>query len=293
VQIGLNSYGGCGLTEDGEILCWGKDFVQAPDCEANLAVGMVCPPSGNFESLMVGGTSVCGVEADGRTRCRRPAGTVDAHYSSVSGGWLHLCGVDASGALDCSIDHTSNPGVEEIWLDNAPEGAFTKVSAGSGHDCAIRTDGTLVCWKPWDDAGSALVVPDGQFGDVVNQVETTTQGGRACALGVDNTVACFSHTGPVQTPDGFFTQIAVGDGHYCGLREDGSVECWGRGKEHSPCFDGGLGAPSDYECGQAAPPDGTFLWIAASDFYSCGLGSDGNVTCWGHLPWDPCGLVCE
>ena len=53
-------------------------------------------------------------------------------------------------------------------------------------------------------------------------------------------------------------------GHTCGVRTDGSLECWGR--DH-------------YD--QATPPDGEFTSVSAGSTHTCGVRTDGTVACWG------------
>lgn len=50
-----------------------------------------------------------------------------------------------------------------------------------------------------------------------------------------------------------FTQVAAGGTHACGIRSDGSIFCWGRNLVSV--------LPPD---GQATPPAGTFMQVAAS-----------------------------
>jgi hypothetical protein len=67
-----------------------------------------------------------------------------------------------------------------------------------------------------------------------------------------------------------FIQVAAGVLHSCGLRDNGSVVCWGRGMRNS----GG------YDVGQAMPQPGPFQFISAGLGHTCGL-ADGKVECWG------------
>ena len=55
-------------------------------------------------------------------------------------------------------------------------------------------------------------------------------------------------------PEGVFTQVAGGGYHSIGLREDGTIACWGRNFE-----------------GQCDAPDGVFTQIAAGNYHSIGL----------------------
>ncbi|MCY3805782.1 MAG: RCC1 domain-containing protein [bacterium] len=78
-------------------------------------------------------------------------------------------------------------------------------------------------------------------------------------------------TGEVDAPDGRFTAVTAGLEHSCGLRTNGTIECWGGGTS-----DGG---PAD-------APGGRFTAVTAGSFHSCGLLSDGTITCWGYESTD-------
>ncbi|MBI5505018.1 MAG: hypothetical protein HY899_09445 [Deltaproteobacteria bacterium] len=68
-------------------------------------------------------------------------------------------------------------------------------------------------------------------------------------------------------------QVAAGFYHTCGLREDGSVTCWGRDLE-----------------GQTTVPPGTYIQVSAGRLHTCGLLQSGAVVCWGdnsHLQCEP------
>lgn len=123
-------------------------------------------------------------------------------------------------------------------------GEFEAVSVGALHACALRADGTVVCWG--------------------NGSEPPTN---ATCLGGD--VAC----GQARPPTGTFKQISAGDFHTCGLRSDGSLACWGAGVRSDDC--------EHHQCGQAAPPEGQFIAVAAGDRASCAIRLDGTLVCWG------------
>ena len=71
-----------------------------------------------------------------------------------------------------------------------------------------------------------------------------------------------------------FTQATAGWWHSCGLREDGSVVCWGDKR----LAGGTSGAPDATEF---EPSDETFTQIDSGRMSSCGLKADGNAQCWG------------
>ncbi len=66
---------------------------------------------------------------------------------------------------------------------------------------------------------------------------------------------------------GPFTQVAAADTFTCGLRENGSVECWGTPLQ---------------ETGQTSPPDDVvFTKIAVGRYHGCGVTTDQSIVCWG------------
>ena len=55
--------------------------------------------------------------------------------------------------------------------------------------------------------------------------------------------------------------VSAGRGHSCGVRDDGTVVCWGNNRY-----------------GAATPPEGRFSSVSASDNHACGLMEDGLET---------------
>ena len=129
----------------------------------------------------------------------------------------------------------------------------TKVSAGGGHACLVRADNSLWCWGRNDR---------GQIGD-------GTRTPRAL---------------PVRVPAiGEVDSVAAGDLHTCAVTLAGDVFCWGAGDS------GQLGDPSGGDRGLPQPlagvtalagVPGTNPIVAGRDF-SCALGADRIVRCWG------------
>ena len=69
---------------------------------------------------------------------------------------------------------------------------------------------------------------------------------------------------------GEFASVSAGVAHTCGVRNDGSVECWGLNEDD----DGNV-------IGQATPPSGEFISVSAGGAHTCGVRNDGSVECWG------------
>ncbi|MGB0325741.1 MAG: hypothetical protein ACPGGL_09450, partial [Phycisphaerales bacterium] len=83
----------------------------------------------------------------------------------------------------------------------------------------------------------------------------------------DGTIACWgsNNYGQCDAPDGVFTQVEAGDRHSLGLREDGTIACWG-----------------DNAFGQCNSPDGVFTQVAGGVFHSMGLRLPLGACCTGN-----------
>ena len=74
----------------------------------------------------------------------------------------------------------------------------------------------------------------------------------------------------VPSSSGSFASVSAGVFHTCGVRTDGTVECWGSNEDG----DGNV-------VGQATPPGGSFASVGAGALHTCEVRTDGTVECWG------------
>ena len=133
--------------------------------------------------------------------------------------------------------------------------------------------------------------------------------GGICVLRGDAQVACFATGDPTNyvtlsaRSPGTFSQIADGGDRTCGLRPDGSVDCWGEnaGQLVPPGTLGTLSMSLDYGCGvrpdltafcteqfaHPTPEDTEFLDIATGGPSVCGRRVDQKIECWGSDPVAP------
>ncbi len=88
-----------------------------------------------------------------------------------------------------------------------------------------------------------------------------------CGVKQDGTVACWGSDayGKATPLPGSFSQVSAGLEFTCGLQQDGSVACWG-----------------DNYWGQSSPPAGSFSQVDVGADHACGVRPDGSVTCWGY-----------
>lgn len=137
--------------------------------------------------------------------------------------------------------------------------------AGDSHSCALKPDGTVVCWGH-DIDGCVSEPPVGvRF--------TTIDAGSSVACGLradDHKPICWGtdHFGVVSgTPSTPLATLSVRGAHACGVREsDGTAQCWGRDDLVS-----------------STPADVKFAAVEVGNWHACAIrADDGKVQCWGQ-----------
>lgn len=156
-------------------------------------------------------------------------------YVEVSAGSFHTCAIR---------EHYGAAGGEaECWGQNgegqatAVGGEFTQIAAGGYHTCGLQPAGHVVCW-----------------------------GSNRVPLGCDDFGCYYANSNQATPPAGvLFAQVSAGVYHTCGIKLDGSIDCWGYNT-----------------AGEAADHPGSYLLVSAGEYHTCALRSDGHVECWGN-----------
>lgn len=236
---------GCGLGVDGGVECWGSAR-WTPE-RGLIAVSEPGMPDVPFVAV----SGPCALRPEGDIAC---AGPVDGNPERL-GPFVALsdnpgCGIRPDGRIDCWFNPSADVDGYEVSFPPPPLGAFAAVSVSRDHGCGIRLDDTLDCW------GS-------------NEVE----------LAFGDEISISDDSGQARPPGGRFTAVSAAAQHTCGIRPDGTVECWGG---------------NDY--GQSTPPAGTFTAIRGGgtrfEGHTCGLRPDGRGECWGGR-WERYGEYFE
>jgi hypothetical protein len=160
---------------------------------------------------------------------------------------------------NCAI---KNDGTIVCWgnITKAPPNGsdFVKISAGKSHNCALKEDGTMACWG----LGNAGKAQEGQF-DQISAAKT-----HSCAIKFDDSVVCWGIDGgtkKTQPPsDKLFSQISAGYDHSCGITTDKNILCWGKGRN-----------------GETTAPSGRYSQVSSGYQFTCGIKTDGTLACWG------------
>ena len=170
-------------------------------------------------------------------------------------------------------------------LDPAPSAGFADVSGGSheaGIDALAAAGVTVGCRRdplrycPDRDVNRAhmasFLARALELVELPPEVRFTAvdvSAFHACGIRVDGTVECWgaNEFGQSDAPRGQFSAVSVGLDYSCGLHTDGTVQCWGRNYNK-----------------QKDVPGSRFKAISAGANRPCGIRTDGTVECWGNDP---------
>ena len=124
-------------------------------------------------------------------------------------------------ALGCK-DVTAPPtpavrGIRAQQLALATPSTTPQVSAGYAHACALKTDGTVVCWGYNGTVGTATASGQATVPAGLTSVAQVSAGiGLNCALKTDGTVVCWgdNNFGQTTVPSGLASVAQVSAGYH-------------------------------------------------------------------------------
>lgn len=231
------------------VACWGLNL----GVNSGLAAA-VDPPAAQtlFTQVSTGSRHICGLKTDGTIRC-----------------W----GRNAS--LEAGVDGYLHTVANAMFQETADNKDFVQVSAGPRYNsCGLKNDGTIACWGT-----NKVVIPGAGYKYVEAGFQKYTLAGsplvskaRACALTSTNQIACYTNTDPLTLTTTQYSQFSTAESHDCGLKMDGTIECWGPVPNIS--YGPDVAINSDFVHVSAGGRQGARL--------SCGLKIDGSVHCWGE-----------
>lgn len=265
----------CGLLSDERVVCWGS-----PDLLTTS------PPDG-FVQISVGGNELCGVRADGtlgcwcaedpyalqRDVCDKVPGGDDFIEVRTAYGWA--CAEREDHTLQCWGDSGSpNAAASE------PSEPVLDWSIETNYGCAVLVDGTVTCWGDTDVFN--LNKEDATTAPPVGPRYVQVAAGRThgCALDDVGEIHCWGCTQSDQGIDfphpsaGPWASVTAWNAFACGLRADGSAECWHDlpGVVNEEWF----------------IPDEKWASLGLGEWDSCGITVDGRGVCFPE-PFDSLG----
>jgi len=228
----------CGLRPDGSVDCWGKNWFGQTDA-----------PPGRFVAVDAGTSHSCGLRFDGSIVCwgqdsLEAAGRMSGRYRyggsasevPATGGESPELAVREEALWDTVLDRSAT------W--EPPAGPYAAVSAGYGFTCGLRLDGTVACWGYLDDDSEPriplLVIEDvlgteimGEYRRVRTELDATAPEDGTFADSLAHGAAELQNEKIrailelPRPPAGRFLAVDAGALRACGLRPDGTIECWG------------------------------------------------------------------
>ena len=218
----------CGLRPDRTVACWGKNWFGQADA----------PEQGRFLAVDAGASHSCGLRTDGEIVCwgddslsAAMAGTIGYEYAGNREAYRYPEGLWGSTIFDANPVHTLiRQEIEqrsEPW--SPPRGPFVAVSAGAGFTCGVRLDGTVACWGYYDNK---IRVPLELFAEAAGEYVVAEL---VPAWGEDagRVRVLEAYVGLADPPPGRFVTVAAGFMRACGVRPDGTIECWGSTTAHA------------------------------------------------------------
>ena len=236
-SLGMGLKHTCAIMVDDSLMCWGLDSHGAlgngdsDSTDKYTPQQVVTPTDRTVEKVAPGATHTCILMDDGGVMC-----------------W----GRDNVGQLgNGGTGDTSHAPSTNVEL---PEGrAAIDISVGDHHSCALLDNGSITCWgqnnhgQIGDNTTTNALVPVYAQLPVGSPAASVAAGPfSTCAILENGSAYCWGHNnygrlgigvfgGIYHTPmfleDGTdFVKISANYDHTCGLSENGSISCWGRGK---------------------------------------------------------------
>jgi hypothetical protein len=264
----------CAVLVNGELVCWGSNdpfFWVASG--AQRGVFRLGSELGSVESISVGNFAACLLDS-GAAHCWGLAQAFEGSGETMQ--------YDFANRLTIKLPSD-----------------ITQLSMGN-HTCAVSADQRVRCWGYGVETPQVIEDASGPI-DAVEHVAVASFGFVSCALVEDGRVLCWGANDkgqlgnvgaaltatraetavPVTDQEGNplvgFTQVAVGSKHGCGLRDDGTVMCWGQANR--------LGGGSSSSAAQAYATEvrdlDDAIDVAAGDGHTCVRRKSGQVQCWG------------
>ena len=269
----------------------------------NGATGGTSGASGSGGGLVDGGPEVSPDGGDGPLASAMPT------PNAIAAGEYHTCAIATSGGLHCwgqnnaaQLGSAAAGTGSAVPVPSAGSTAFVAVTAGQNQTCGLTAAGTAYCWGYGPELGAGnnatTSVPRPVAGNLAFQ---QLSAGRLYTCGVTGSGAgyCWGANGsgelgnpavspafPANTPTAVggnhvWKHIGAGNSdHTCGITTDGTIYCWGANSS-GQLGNGMMGStvPANPMPVQTSVK---FTSVGTGDKFTCALGADAKVYCWGN-----------
>ncbi len=279
----------------------GDGVLQTPYevCDGDLLPNTTCATAGSFT-----GTPTCGADC-----AFDLSGCHDA--VALSTGMSHGCVLDDLGRAFCwgegAYGRLGDGGLANRFTPVAvtlPNGvAFSKISAGGSHTCALGLNGIAYCWgygfagRLGNGAVTDQSLPTPVTMPAARTFTTIASGGaHTCAIDDLGRGWCWGAGGTSQLGNGgwsdvsvptlvsmpsatTFTAITAGFGHTCAITNTTAIRCWGYNNSGQV----GNGTTSNVTTPAGLNDGGRgYVDVHAGYLTTCAVAANGDVYCWGH-----------
>ena len=251
--VSLGGFHSCALKANGQVSCWGsgrtgqlgdgsgsnQNYPVTVEDNSNVAISDIVQISaGNYYS--------CALKSDGEVLC-----------------W----GEGNIGQLgDNSTTSRNNP-VSVVGEDSNDDGSgdgllsgIVQISLGSGHTCALKSDGGVLCWG--NNSFGQLGNGESGFGQRKSYPVKVQESNGTALSGV--------------------VQLSLGSDHTCAMTSGGEALCWGggdlgklgNGSESARVF------ATSVKVNSSTKLSG-IVQVSGGSSHTCALKSNGEVWCWG------------
>lgn len=273
----------CAIKKDNTLWCWGSNRQQ------QLADGTTqfrnrptqIGSDADWREVSVGTKHICGVKQSGLAYCwgeggkgqlgnglnlnsSVPVAVLGEQWKTVQAAYLYSCGIkEIDNSLWCwganahgawGNGREANGSTSPVIVDST--GRWRSLSLGSNHACGVQaSDSSLWCW------GSNYA---GQIGNSANSYPSR--------IWNDGWPPKFPEPQLVSIDP--WTKVSASGYHTCGVKEEGSLWCWGKNDER----EAGPGV-NDADILQPQRLDSKTDWKDVSG--RCAVDSANDVYCWG------------
>ena len=296
----------------GQVVCWGGDWSELVS---------KAPTTGTYTAAAIGSSHACAVTDTNKISCwgtgqgsgemTIPARLASTTFADVFAGQHFTCGLldgqagQTAGTLHCWGEQNTHP-----WGVTVPYEARSSIpplAAGTGaistwrtFTCGLTADGNAACWGNaeygWPPPTQVKGVAAGFTGACYIK-EGGTEDGKVFCVGNDSYgqtsgegTRAENVTADLDTLR--FSGIAAGLRHRCGIIKDsdpsdgddsGKARCWGYNDKGQSVATGQTATKNQSSDSKTITNLGTntYTKIAAGYRFTCGLQTNGSITCWG------------
>ena len=257
------------------------------------------------ETVWCWGLNSSGQLGDGTTTNRsRPVQVVDlSGVVSVDTGYDYACalksdttvwcwGGNGNGTLgDGTTTNRSRPVQVKDSTGLSYLTGVTQVSTGSGHACAMKSNGSAWCWG-WNhygilgSGGPASSIPK-EVPNITTATQIRAGAWNSCAVLANGTMTCWGYTALLNSNAGLngITLVSRSKGqHICAIASDQTLKCWGY-NDHGQV---GIGNTTDRTSPVTIAGFESALSVSSNNHTTCAVKTDGTPWCWG---WNAFGQV--